>query len=204
MKFKPKFYSFLRWILSPFFRIIFRVKYINAHNLPKKGAYILVSNHISGVDPIIIAVGQKHRYIHYMGKSELFKNKFLNWFFRSIGCFPVDRGKSDTTSVRHFEQVVNDGHIMGIFFEGTRSKTGEFLKPKSGAALIAYDTNTPIIPVCVTKINKKYVCHFGDIVTLDKLGFEHGGAKEFREATRRIMEIIKGYREQDINEYHSS
>jgi len=199
MKFKPKLYSFLRCIIRPFFKLIYRTKYINADNLPNQGAYILVSNHISGIDPIIIALGQRNRYIHFMGKAELFKNKFLSWFFHSIGCFPVDRGKSDRTSVKHFEQVVNDGHVMGIFFEGTRSKTGEFLKPKSGAALIAYDTKTPVIPVCVTKTDKGRFCHFGDIVTLEELGFENGGAKEFREASRRIMDIIKGFREQDLS-----
>ncbi len=199
MKFKPKLYSFLRWLIRPFFKLFFRVKFINPNNLPKEGAYILVSNHISAIDPIIIAIGQKHRYIHFMGKAELFKNKFLSWFFHSIGCFPVDRGKSDRTSVKHFEQVVNEGHIMGIFFEGTRSKTGEFLKPKSGAALIAYDTKTPIIPVCITKIGKKRVCHFGEEVSLQELGFENGGAREFREASRRIMDIIKGFREQDLS-----
>lgn len=198
MKFKPKMYSFLRFIISPFFKLIFRVKYINENNIPKEGPYILVSNHISGIDPIIIAVGQKHRYIHYMAKAELFKNWFLRWFFHSIGCFPVDRGKSDTSSVRHFEQVVSDGHVMGIFIEGTRSKTGEFLKPKNGAALIAYDTKTPIIPVCVTKTDKNFICHFGDVVTLEELGFEKGGAREFREASRRMMEAIKEFREQDI------
>lgn len=197
MNFKPKMYSFLRWLLSPFFKLIFRIKFINPHNLPKEGACIVVSNHVSAIDPIIIAVGQKHRYVHYMGKAELFKNKFLNWFFLSIGCFPVDRGKSDTASVRHFEKIVADGHVMGIFFEGTRSKDGEFLKPKSGAALIAYDTKSPIVPVCITKVGKKHICHFGDLVSLEELGFEKGGAKEFREATRRIMEMMKEFREQD-------
>ena len=198
MKFKPRFYSFLRFVFSPIIKLIFRVKYINAHNLPKTGAYILASNHISAVDPIIMAVGQKHRYIHFMGKAELFKNKIANWFFLSIGCFPVDRGKKDMTSVKHFEKVVADGHIMGIFVEGTRSKTGEFLKPKSGAALISFDTKTPIIPVCITKTDKKTICHFGEPMSLEDLGFTTGGAKEYREASRRIMETIKQFREQDL------
>ncbi|MBR2714864.1 MAG: 1-acyl-sn-glycerol-3-phosphate acyltransferase [Ruminococcus sp.] len=199
MNFKPKFYSFCRALLNPIIKILFRTKYINPHNLPVKGSYILVSNHISAFDPIIMAVGQKNRYIHFMAKAELFKNKFLTWLFLSIGCFPVDRGKSDKSSVKHFENVVNDGHVMGIFFEGTRSKTGEFLKPKNGASLIAYNTKTPVIPVCITKTKKNTICHFGDPVSLEELGFESGGAREYREASRRIMDIIKGFREQDLS-----
>lgn len=198
MNFKPRLYSFLRGIVTPIFKLIFGLKFVNPHNLPREGAYIIASNHISGIDPIIIAIGQKHRYIHFMAKAELFKNKFLNWFFLSIGCFPVSRGKSDVSSVKHFEKVVEDGDVMGIFIEGTRSKTGEFLKPKNGAALISYDTKTPVVPVCITKIGSKRVCHFGEAVSLEELGFENGGAREYREATRRIMEEIKKFREQDI------
>lgn len=199
MKFKPWLYSLLRAIFSPIFRLIFRVKFVNAHNLPKDGAYILAANHISCLDPIIMAIGQKRRYIHYMAKAELFDNKLKEWFFKSIGCFPVQRGNSDINSVKHFEQIVNSGEIMGIFIEGTRSKTGEFLKPKSGAALIAFDTKTPVIPVCNTKTDKGRICHFGKPMSLEELGFVDGGAREYREASRRIMDNIKALREQGLS-----
>lgn len=199
MKFKPWFYSLLRAIFSPIFRLIFRVKFVNAHNLPKDGAYILAANHISCLDPIIMAIGQKRRYIHYMAKAELFNNKLKEWFFKSIGCFPVQRGNSDINSVKHFEQIVNSGEIMGIFIEGTRSKTGDFLKPKSGAALIAFDTKTHVIPVCNTKTDKGRICHFGKPMSLEELGFVDGGAREYREASRRIMDNIKALREQDLS-----
>lgn len=199
MKFKPKMYSFLRFVLSPILKVIFKAKYVNKNNLPKKGAYILVCNHVSAVDPVVVAIGQKHRYVHFMAKAELFEKKFNNWFFRSIGCFPVDRGKGDISSVKHFEEIVEAGEIMGIFIEGTRSKDGEFLKPKNGAALIAYHTQTPVIPVCITIINKKRVCHFGEPVTLEELGFDKGGAREYREASRRMMEKLAQLREQDLS-----
>lgn len=199
MNFKPRLYSFLRFILTPVLKLIFHAKHINAHNLPREGAYIIASNHIASSDPIVIAIGQKHRYIHFMAKAELFEKKFLNWFFHSIGCFPVERGKKDMSSVKHFEKVVQDGEVMGIFIEGTRSKDGQFLKPKNGASLIAYHTKTPVIPVCITKIGKKRVCHFGEPLSLEQLGFEKGGAREYREASRILMEEIAKLREQDLS-----
>lgn len=199
MNFKPRFYAFLRFILTPILKLIFNAKHINPHKLPRKGAYIIAANHISAIDPIIVAIGQKHRAVHFMAKAELFKNKFLSWFFHSIGCFPVERGKKDVSSVKHFEKVVEDGEVMGIFIEGTRSKTGEFLKPKNGASLIAYHTKTPVIPVCITKIGRKRVCHFGEPLSLEELGFEKGGAREYREASRIIMEKIAKLREQDLS-----
>ena len=198
MGYKPKMFTAIKYIVAPVFKLIYRTKYINPHNVPKEGAYIFAGNHISSVDPIIMAIGQKHRNIHFMAKAELFQNPFKRWFFLSIGAFPVDRGNSDKGAVRHFEQIRADGHLMGIFIEGTRSKTGEFLKPKSGAALIAYDTKTPVIPVCQTKINGRRVCHFGEPMTLEELGFVNGGAREYREASRRIMDKIKSFREQDM------
>ncbi len=201
MGYKPKFFTAIKYIVTPIFKVIYRTKYINPHNVPKQGAYIFAGNHISSVDPIIMAIGQKHRNIHFMAKAELFKNRFMNWFFLSIGAFPVDRGNSDKGAVRHFEQVVNDGELMGIFIEGTRSKTGEFLKPKNGAALIAYDTKTPIIPVCQTQIKGRRVCHFGEPMTLEELGFKDGGAREYREASRRIMDKLKSMREQDLEQW---
>ena len=199
MTFKPRFYACLRFILTPVLKLIFNAKHINPHNLPKDGAYIIAANHISAIDPIIVAIGQKHRAVHFMAKAELFRNKFLNWFFLSIGCFPVERGKKDVSSVKHFEKVVEDGEVMGIFIEGTRSKTGEFLKPKNGASLIAFHTKTPVIPVCITKIGRKRVCHFGEPLSQKELGFDKGGAREYREASRIIMEEISKLREQDLS-----
>ncbi|MBQ8860182.1 MAG: 1-acyl-sn-glycerol-3-phosphate acyltransferase [Ruminococcus sp.] len=204
MGYKRWMFTSIKYLVTPIFKLIYRTKYINAHNVPKEGAYIFAGNHISSVDPIIMAIGQRHRNIHFMAKSELFKNPVLRWFFLSIGAFPVDRGNSDKGAVKHFEQILDDGELMGIFIEGTRSKTGEFLKPKSGAALIAYDTKTPVIPVCQTKINGRRVCHFGEPMSLKDLGFENGGAREYREASRRIMDKLKEFREQDINESNRS
>lgn len=198
MGYKPMMFTAIKYAVAPIFKLIYRTKYINAHNVPKEGAYIFAGNHITSVDPIIMAVGQKHRNIHFMAKAELFRNPLLNWFFRSIGAFPVDRGNSDKGAVKHFEEILAGGELMGIFIEGTRSKTGEFLKPKSGAALIAYDTKTPVIPVCQTKIKGRRVCHFGEPMSLEELGFVNGGAREYREASRRIMEVIKALREQDM------
>lgn len=204
MGYKKWMFTSIKLLVTPIIKIIYRTKYINPHNVPKEGAYIFVGNHISSVDPIIMAVGQKHRNIHFMAKAELFRNPILRWFFLSLGSFPVDRGNNDKGSVKHFEEILAQGELMGIFFEGTRSKTGEFLKPKSGAALIAFDTKTPVIPVCQTNIRGRRVCHFGEPMSLEQLGFLNGGAREYREASRKIMNKLKEFREQDINESNRS
>ena len=188
--------------MMPFFKLVFRMKYIDRENVPAEGAYILASNHTHAVDPILLGMGLK-RQILFMAKEELFKNKFLNWFLRKFGAFPVERGKADTGSIRHFEEALEQGALMGIFIEGTRSKDGEFLKPKNGCSLIAYDTKTPVIPICHTKIGKRVWFHFGKPLSIEDLGFENGGAREFRNASRIIMDHIKALREEDLAAYEA-
>lgn len=191
------FYFFVRNFFKPFFFLKYRMKYIGAENIPAQGAYIIASNHRRLVDPILIGMGAK-RQVQFMAKMELFQNKFTNWFLRKLGAFPVDRGKTDRGSIKHFEQVLRDGNIMGIFIEGTRAKDDNFLPPKNGVSLIAYDTKTPVIPVCHTKIGGRIWVHYGNPLSLEDMGFEKGGAREFRNASRVIMEHIKALREQDL------
>lgn len=196
------FYFFWRAVLLPFFKLIYRMKYVGRENVPENGAYILASNHRLATDPIMLGMGLK-RQVLFMAKEELFKNKFLSWFLRKLGAFPVSRGKADTGSIRHFENALEKGALMGIFIEGTRSKDGEFLPPKNGCSLIAWDTKTPVIPVCHTKIGSRTVFHFGKPLSLEDMGFEKGGAREFRNASRVIMDHIKALRAEDLANYEA-
>ncbi len=191
------FYFFWRNFLKPFFFLKYRMKYIGVENVPKEGAYILASNHRRSTDPIMLGMGLK-RQVLFMAKEELFQNKFLNWFMRKLGAFPVGRGKADTGSIRHFENAMKEGNLMGIFIEGTRSKDDNFLPPKNGVSLIAWDTKTPVIPICHTKIGSRIVFHYGKPLSLSDMGFEKGGAREFRNASRIIMDHIKALREEDL------
>ncbi|MBQ6336338.1 MAG: 1-acyl-sn-glycerol-3-phosphate acyltransferase [Ruminococcus sp.] len=191
------FYFFWRAVVTPIFFLMYRTKYIGAENVPTEGAYILASNHRRATDPILMGIGLK-RQVLFMAKEELFKNKFLSWFIRKLGAFPVSRGKADTGAIRHFENAVSNGCLMGIFIEGTRAKDDNFLPPKNGASLIAWDTKTPVIPVCHTKIGSRLYFHYGKPLSLEDMGFEKGGAREFRNASRTIMDHIKALREEDL------
>lgn len=197
------FYSFLVAILRfPLF-LIFRYKHINKNNIPKEGRYIIASNHISGPDCIFVGLGQK-RYIRFMAKAELFENKFLNWFFTKMGAFAVNRGKGDTTAISNAKQFIADGDTLGIFIEGTRSKSGEFLKPKSGAVMLAHQMDCKIVPCAISCkglkpsfFRRKYV-HFGDPVSVEELGVTKASPREYRDASRKLMDIIADLRKQDI------
>ncbi len=197
---KNHFYFFCRAVITPIFKIKYRLRYKGIENVPADGAYILASNHREAIDPVLIGIGLR-RQVFFMAKAELFKNKLVAKVLAKLGAFPVERDSTAARdAIRHFEQVIDDGNLMGIFIEGTRSKTDDFLPPKNGVSLIAWDTKTPVIPVCITKTGRKRIVHFGEPLSLQDMGFEKGGAREFRTASRSIMEHIKAFREQDLNE----
>ena len=195
---KSRFYFFWRGVIRPYFKLRYRLEYKGVENVPMTGAYILASNHRESIDPILIGEGLK-RQVLFMAKEELFRNKFVAWFLGRLGAFPVDRGSTASRgAIKHFEEVLKEGRLMGIFIEGTRSKSDEFLPPKNGVSLISYDTKTPVIPICITIKGKRRIIHFDKPLSLEDLGFVNGGARELRSASRVIMDHIKALREQDL------
>lgn len=194
---KSKLYRFIVTIIRPFVRILYRLKVYGLENIPKSGGYIICPNHTSNADPVLLAITFP-RQIYFMAKEELFKNKILGKLFKMVGAFPVERGKRDASAINTAEKVLNKGEQLGLFIEGTRSKVGDFLRPKTGCAMIAYKTKVPILPVCITganefKVNafKKNVITIGTPIYPKDLNINEGSGKEFREASRLIMQNIK-------------
>ena len=195
-------YNIATVVITPVISAIYRVKFRNKNNIPKEGAYILISNHLSYLDPLVLGMGQRKRKLRFMAKSELFKNKLFAKLITGLGAFPVVRGDGvEQEAISTGEEILREGGVMTIFFEGKRSKTGEFLRPRSGAMLIAHQTNTPIVPACITPEKKlmkpfrKTRVSFGEPVTPQELGVTTGSARELRDASKKIMEMLKEMRE---------
>lgn len=202
MKMSP-FYRFGRGLLMPFYKLLFWYKINGRENVPNDEAYIVCSNHLSNNDPVLLGLAMK-RQIFYMAKAELFRNPIAGWVIRHLGAFPVNRGAGDGKAINEAEQIVKDGKLLGIFIEGTRSKTGEFLRPKSGASIIAHQMNVPVIPVCITPKNKKIrvfqpvKISIGKPITPKELGLDKGTPEEYRNSSKKIMAEIKKLRENDL------
>ncbi|HHZ01870.1 MAG TPA: 1-acyl-sn-glycerol-3-phosphate acyltransferase [Tissierellia bacterium] len=144
------FYKIVVGILRILVFLIFDLKVHNKENLDNiEGGAIICGNHISLIDPVILAVSCK-RQVHFMGKKELFENKLFSFIFRNLGAFPVDRQGVSLSSVKNALKVLNNGGILGIYPEGTRVKTGfNEDNAKPGIALIANKAKVKIIPVYV-------------------------------------------------------
>ena len=194
---ESKIYKVLVFILRPIFKFLYRLEVKGAENFPKSGKAIICPNHTSNADPILLAITTK-RQVFFMAKKELFRYKILSKFFKSIGAFPVDRGKGDTSALDNAKSILHNENFLGIFIEGTRSKTGEFLRPKTGAAMIACETSAPIIPVCIRsadggkiKIFKKNIVSIGKPLSTAELSLEQASGKAFRDASRMVMDKMK-------------
>jgi len=143
---------FLARFLVRVFLGLFRFRVVGRDNLPAEGPVVVVSNHTSMWDPLLIACAFKRR-IRFMTKEELFKIPLLGWFLRTVGCFPVRRGKGDRAAIRAALEVLQGNEVLGLFPEGTRSKTGELQKPHGGAAMLALKSGSCIVPVACVGTN---------------------------------------------------
>ncbi len=206
MKFSSVFYKFCVSLLRPIVKIFFPYEVVGKENVDKiSGGYILCSNHLSAWDPIFLMIVHP-RPVYFMAKSELFKNRILSRILYAVGAFPVKRGKGDGDAIKRATEISSSGKILGIFIEGTRSKTGEFLRPRSGVALVASETAAPILPVCITgssednKIHvfKKTVIVYGEPIIQGKINIDNNARKEIKERTQEIMESIKCLRRVEI------
>lgn len=200
------FYKICKAIVTPIFKAIYRYKTIRECELPETGSYIIACNHLSNTDPVFVGLTHKRR-VYFMAKVELFKNKFFGGLIKILGAFPVTRGANDGKAIATGEDLINDGKVMTIFIEGGRTKNGELMRPRSGCAVIARQTKAPVVPMCITVTGKgifgKRIIHIGEPLSYEELGFsndEEPSPREYREASRRIMEQISKFREMDRKE----
>ena len=121
---KSFFYMLARFLAAIFFHTLSPVRYHHKERLPEKPPYILISNHRSFMDPVIMAYIIKKYDITFLGKKELVKNKIASFVLRNMHIIPVDRHGTDMMAMRHCISAIRNGEILGIFPEGTRHHTG--------------------------------------------------------------------------------
>lgn len=140
------FYRFAHAVVWGVCKMCFRVKIIGKERVPKQGAFVAAPSHRSYVDTPFCAFVTRRR-IRFMGKQELFRNKFGAWLFGALGAFPVARGTVDRSALREARAVLERGEPLAIFPEGTR-RTGPVIGELfEGAAYLATKAGVPIVPV---------------------------------------------------------
>lgn len=183
------------WLI---WHLVFRIRVVGKENLPRDGrGFVLAPNHISAIDPVFVVIARfwgKRMLI--MAKEELFEvNPLLSWMFRNVGVFGVERGKGDTGAVEVAVEKVKKGQGLLIFPEGTRSKTGEPGKIKSGAFVVASAAGVDMIPCRIIYrhghmrlFSRVRVC-FGEPIPAETLYLgEHKSAAKLRENKQLLLD----------------
>lgn len=136
------------WAARSAFFVFWRYRVKGSENIPRTGPFILAANHRSNADPALLGCTPFRRN-YFFAKRELFKHWLFGRYIRALGAFPVDRGNADLKAVRYSLEVLNAGHALIFFPEGTRSKTGKFLPAQPGLGMIALRAQVPVIPAYV-------------------------------------------------------
>ena len=144
--------TFFRKFLVGSARILFgflmHLEVQGLEHFPMAGPVIVAANHVSNYDPFPIQFSLP-RPIFYMGKASLFKIPVMDIALRNLGAFPVYRGEKDAWALHHARRILDEGQVLGMFPEGTRSKGRGLGVAKTGVARLALETACTISPMII-------------------------------------------------------
>lgn len=191
------FYKIIRTIVYPFFWLYFKPKYVRKYSKDDiNGKLIVMSNHVSLWDPILLAIVFP-RKLFFMAKKELFKVKLFGGLLKALGAFPVDRKKADVSAIKRSFEVLKQDNVMGIFPEGTRIKTGELGEFENGLSSIAMKAKAPIIPVYIDGrygIFKRTRICFGDKIVLNDI-FVDKNSYTIEDVTKYLKDSVESLKQ---------
>ncbi len=145
----PVFWSFLKYVaLGPGLRLMFRPRVTGLENIPAEGGAILAANHVSFLDPLLLPLVVPRRRVMFLTKTKYIDKPLLHGFLAGAGVIPVasDDPSAAGGAVAEGVRAVQDGRLVGIFPEGTRSRDGLQHRAKTGVARIAIQAGVPVIP----------------------------------------------------------
>ena len=139
------------------FGLVYRPQriYISSKRPDKKGGALVVANHSSFTDPVLVGISMSRRLWYLAGELAM-GNKIKSMLLRGCGCIGIDRNISDIEGIRKAVEVMKRGHYLLMFPQGRLERDGEIGKLKSGAVLMAWQAGVPILPVYVKKGQKWY------------------------------------------------
>lgn len=181
-------YACLKGLGVAAFHTVLPVVYHHLENLPEKGPYIIIGNHQSWIDPVVMAVPIKEQ-VSLVGKRELSIGGMLTKIMARMHVILINRHGTDMEAMRACMKVVKEGNILGIFPEGTRHHKGMMEELESGVAMIALRAGVPLIPTLIPtrmRLFRRNHCYFGAPIPLDDIREKGINTESCQELLERI------------------
>jgi 1-acyl-sn-glycerol-3-phosphate acyltransferase len=172
-------YRMVQWFISTYLAAVFGLRATGRKHIPDQGALMLVSNHLSHLDVLILGI-LLDRPLNYVARSTLFFFP-LGPFIRSLGAFPIQRDGIGAQGLKETLRRLKSGGIVTLFPEGTRTTDGELGELKSGIALLAAKARVPILPAAIAGSFESWPrsrgfpvphplrVHFGELITTEQI-----------------------------------
>ncbi len=198
-----RFYRFAKVVCNVVCKLWFKLEYYGMENLPKDRGYILVGNHQSYWDPVMMGL-KLDTTLTFMANEKLFHKPVLAPVIRGLGAFPVNLKKPDMTAIRTAKKVVKDGKVLALFPEGTRSHDGKLLKFKGGVIYIASVTGEDVVPVCITyqnggKFRSRILIRYGEVIpNREILEGKKKDTESMRQAAAKLQSVVQRLQDENL------
>lgn len=200
-------YTFLKPIAVALMRLFFRLEARGREHVPREGALLLVSNHVSVLDPPLVG-GAAPRKLYFLAKEELFRIPIFGRLIHAVNARPVRRDGSDSRALKTTLRLLGEGKAILIFPEGTRGRgDGRLGEGKPGAGMLAVMSGAAVVPVYVSGTDRalprgatlprpaKVRVRFGPPLHF-KAGRDDRRKEQYREASAEMMRAIAQLRDQ--------
>ena len=163
-----------------------------------KTGFIIISNHKSNWDPITLGISVPGRPVYYLAKDELFRKKAARFFLTRLHAIPLARGAGDIGAFKQALKLLRDGEVLGVFPEGTRSKSGELKSFAAGAVLLSLRSGFPIVPAYISGTYKLFhhvTLRLGKPVDLKEMYPGKASNAVIKEATAYLEKSVRSLAE---------
>lgn len=129
--------------------LLWDLKVYGLENVPRTGGVLLISNHQSYLDPMLLAV-QLRRPVSFLARSTLFEKRAFGWLISRLNAFPVRRGEGDIGAVKEAIRRLKEGRVLMMFPEGTRSRDGKLGRIQPGISMLVRRAGVPVVPAAIS------------------------------------------------------
>jgi 1-acyl-sn-glycerol-3-phosphate acyltransferase len=195
------FYRTAQFLSCSYYRFFHGFKVEGLEHVPKDGAFLLASNHLSFLDPPALGCLMP-RNLHYFARDSLFTGP-LGLLIRSLNSIPVNRSQLDLATLRRVLKVLAEGHPLLVFPEGTRSEDGELGAGKKGVGMLVAKSQVPVLPARIfgsyeimgkgkslPRLGRKLRVRYGSLLDLEAIDPGGKGGDRYDRISQSVMTAI--------------